>query len=1353
MKPGKFLYRAFLFSISFFLLFGKRNSFSQGVDVDLFTGAVYAKIPIYNVQSGDISVPLVLFYNNNGIKVEDITQYYGIGWNMTGEVSVSRILRGFPDDVQYQGGSTFSVIYGWLRATGIGNAVQNFSVVNDNNPNTCNDEVTDYNNLSGSLGEQYDTEPDIFSVNLPGGGFDFVFDKDGVIRVSPYRDIKVEYTTDLTGILASFTVTDENGVKYVFDQISNTQENIDDNISPSALNAFKRDFIFFRRKTSDNPLPLKVNYGTTWYVSTITDTKGNKIIFTYEQDEPGPDANTTEAKKIIKYNSSVDTYSEQTLYTRTKTNYVKRIKKIQTYSPNTPQANVDDVEFTWDTQYKLRLNKIKLVKSGQQVEFLYRLLLSGDGTTFDRFFLQYVSFNRGLTCDPLAFYEFKYNGVDMANATGYCNSAILNAQDYWGYHNGITANSNLFPTIWVYPDNSSVEKFRITPIPNYSGTVVQIPASYPGVYGADRSPGVSAINGSLYRIIYPAGGYSQIEYENNVFLDPDFNGAATGGGIRVKKITHNDGLNTNEIINYSYNDPVTSVTTGRALSMPNFMFAFPNTTSYSGWPDKVKNATYRSSYSLSEEPANVIYGKVTVQKTGAGKTVYEFNTDGTWRSAAAGDWNESMIYVGRHYTSQPNPCNPIIPVFLANDKNKYPFPVNTNYDFQRGLLNKVTHYNESGTPVMEESYAYQRSHALPIVIKGLKYDDLYDVVKSVRAYSKYDILTVVGNLSAAKTVKTYNSSNPGPTVYTTETENIYYESANHKLATKISKQNSDGTTYRTMMKYIKDYSTTGTGDDYEKAIHNLKLQNINAPVETYQSGQVSGGSEKVTSAAITRFKPFVNGITGLNMYLPADIWVFNSTSGITNFTQSSISGGTLSMYSGYIKEMTVDKYGTDGRTITGINEVGRINNTALYSSGEKNKYKIAEVANAKWNEIGFSNFDEESVESSFSSSGGVTVIQPGRASNNAMSFQSGQNFNKTIYNASTNSKIIFSVWLKDAAAAGNLTINIACTGCGTIQYTVPFTTGSDWKYYEFKFNKPSGSSYVFTLTTSATVKIDDIMVYPDNAGIKINSYTSKTYGTSGLSNTLLTAETGLNGSARFYEYDNMGRLLIIKDQDNNIVEAKTYKRVNAWPSATAPISVNPNPALVNEQISFANYGFIPLCYTGSYFKWNFGDGSAEVNTTANTVYHTYATAGTYTVSCTPFIPGYTNVVLQVSTANVQVNNQTPPIYPVICAAGITEQTDEGDCILSYCSPLSAVCTSTKFKLNSITNGSLNDVQSVTWQKAPYGTENWTTAGTGTQITITFHPVHTTSYKMRAQVVMNDGRQGTSNIINVMNYMQ
>ena len=49
MKSGKLLRRSFLFAIPFFLLFGKRDVFSQNVDVDLFTGAVNAKIPIYNV--------------------------------------------------------------------------------------------------------------------------------------------------------------------------------------------------------------------------------------------------------------------------------------------------------------------------------------------------------------------------------------------------------------------------------------------------------------------------------------------------------------------------------------------------------------------------------------------------------------------------------------------------------------------------------------------------------------------------------------------------------------------------------------------------------------------------------------------------------------------------------------------------------------------------------------------------------------------------------------------------------------------------------------------------------------------------------------------------------------------------------------------------------------------------------------------------------------------------------------------------------------------------------------------------------------------------------------------------------
>src|SRR5688572_405920 len=149
--------------ISVFFL-GKTYS-QKNVNVDLLTGTANVSIPIYTVQRGDIAVPVGLAYRADGIAVEDYNMQVGLGWSLVAEASVTRVLKGFPDDLQYQGNASYSTIKGWLKTTTIGGLVENFSIANDNNANTCTDEVTDYSYMNTNFSDYYDTEPDIFMVS------------------------------------------------------------------------------------------------------------------------------------------------------------------------------------------------------------------------------------------------------------------------------------------------------------------------------------------------------------------------------------------------------------------------------------------------------------------------------------------------------------------------------------------------------------------------------------------------------------------------------------------------------------------------------------------------------------------------------------------------------------------------------------------------------------------------------------------------------------------------------------------------------------------------------------------------------------------------------------------------------------------------------------------------------------------------------------------------------------------------------------------------------------------------------------------------------------------------------------
>jgi hypothetical protein len=1350
----------YLSLVTFLLIFHSSAKPQKIVDVNLLTGAAQVSVPAGSVQAGDINFPLVFQYNGGGVKVEDYGTRYGIGWSFTAEASVIREVRGFPDDVEYVGGTGYSTIKGWLRNTGTGTAVENFSIANGTP--SCAHEVDDYSYMNSYLPDNYDTEPDIYTVNVPGLGFQFVFDKNQQIKVMPYRDVKVEYATDGTsGLITSFTITNDKGIKYVFDQAYWEYHHIDTVLSPSSLPAFKRDYVFYRHDAYGG----WVGYNSQWFLSNIYDTRGNRIGFSYEMSEGDFAQQGSNDVRLIKYNPSTTNYDTLKLYKNLTTHTVPRVKAIHSYNAGLVASIIPDVSFGYlSPNAKASLGSMQFGLSGITVG----CILAGpfnkdnDQSKPGRYFMTSIEWSSRNCSEIRKTYRFTYDGVtpdpNPSLARSYCWNidSITNAQDYWGYFNGNVTNLSLIPPIWVYSANSSVDKYKIVQIPGYSGTdEVPLP-------GSDRSVNSNAIKGSLTRIDYPDGGVTIIDYENKDYLDPDLSTAVLGGGIRVSKIAHNDGLNTNDVTTYDYDDPSTSVTTGRATAIPSFTFAFPNNTSYSTVTDKVKNSTYRTLYDHSGERTEVLYGKVTVTKEHGGKSVYEFNIPGMHRNSSSGDWSEVTSYVSRQITSVPSPCPSILPDFLTNGKNNYPFSPNPNIDYERGLLNKVSNYNETGDLIEERSYTYQSSHSSTTKISALKYDD----VGSVRAYAKYDILTIQDKLIASKSSKTYNASSPTSGVYTLESENYYYPtgSVDFRLPIKITKGNSDGNLYVTEMKYAKDYAAANTGsDDRQKAIYFLNTLHHNALIETYQ--YIDQSSDIYIGGSLTTFKKYSIGDGPTDVYLPYESYKFASSTGTLSFTPSFIDGSHNFVMDGNYKKLgTILEYDFGGRPAL-MTDNSRLTKGALWCLAQD--LKVAELSNAKPAEVNYIPFDYYP-EHTFTFTSG-NIVQSGRYSDYCYSLTTSDAIYGTIDKAATNKDILYSCWVKRPSGSnvsGNLTIALSASGFSA-SYNISFTATDIWKYYELIMPKPSPSTITVTVSTDAGVLIDDILVQPSNSTIKTNSYSHSTRVHGGNVFNLgyqLTAETGMHGMAKYYVYTNNVMPYLIKDQDENIIQ-RNLPRVAGqdWGINTLefdgyhPITWDQAVQATVPTTIYANLMINLPCEAALSYLWDFGDGTSTATTTVSSVQHTYATAGVYQVSCTVSATGYTSVT---GYSPVTTDPSALTVYgaptPTICAHGIVEYTSSAQCVQDFCASFThqAVCTETKFGVTSVVGASISDIANWKWEKAPIASSTWTTVVDGVYpvLTVSFSTSvpETASYKVRCTVTLNNGLTATSSVYNIVN---
>jgi hypothetical protein len=69
------------------------------IPVNLYTGVPDITIPIYTIQGREINIPISLSYDASGIKVEQIATAAGIGWNLNyGGGMITRRVHGYPDD-------------------------------------------------------------------------------------------------------------------------------------------------------------------------------------------------------------------------------------------------------------------------------------------------------------------------------------------------------------------------------------------------------------------------------------------------------------------------------------------------------------------------------------------------------------------------------------------------------------------------------------------------------------------------------------------------------------------------------------------------------------------------------------------------------------------------------------------------------------------------------------------------------------------------------------------------------------------------------------------------------------------------------------------------------------------------------------------------------------------------------------------------------------------------------------------------------------------------------------------------------------------------------------------------------
>lgn len=455
--------------------------------VNEYTGIPKIGIPIYEIQQGRINHSINLSYHAQGIKVEEIASRVGIGWTLNAGGIVSRQRRSAPDEMP---------IHGYLNTS---ETVDNFL--------NSNLDVSYFSLLyAESNVHEYDFEPDLFTFSFGEYSGKFFFDQ--VTKEPIFEEaspLKVEWIG-----YAYFKITTPDGVQYYF--------GADKDGNPSAKQIKGGDDIMdiyttgkYEASPSETSTTVLNNpeYVATWYLKEIYDPLSDEsLTFEYAEYDLGRLRQRLSSSAFVEYLASgEDVTFEHTLSVQ----YEKEYVLTQINFNNGNITFVKDVTKRQDLDGSYALKKIEIYTNGDLIKSFGLNHFTTQSTGNYSNTKDLYSFYSGLTDIKYrlfleSFREYAINKVSNTVISSsykeydfdYSNPGRLphrfsTAQDFWGFHNGVTTNKNLLPR--------DLKSFSDGP-----GELGQANRQINENYSQD---------GVLSKITYPTGGTVEYFYENN----------------------------------------------------------------------------------------------------------------------------------------------------------------------------------------------------------------------------------------------------------------------------------------------------------------------------------------------------------------------------------------------------------------------------------------------------------------------------------------------------------------------------------------------------------------------------------------------------------------------------------------------------------------------------------------------------------------------------------------------------------------------------------------------------------------------------------------------------------------------
>ncbi|OQP56313.1 DUF5977 domain-containing protein [Niastella populi] len=1041
---------------------------SSGVGVDLYTGAAQVNIPLCELSSRALNIPVSLQYTaGRGIKVQDYATSVGLGWQLSAGGSISRVVRGFPDEFTN----------GYLGTLRYGRKIKQNMV--DNVPLSA----ADYKAITGWDGTSYvgvtaDGEPDIYYLRTPTFNLQFTFDENG----NPVFNNETGVRITTSGFFATgsydnsiFTVTDPAGNVYTF---GNSRE-----------------------KTITTLYGTSYTFTTAWYLSNITSFNGkDNVNFSYTSSSNNDVLNHYQWTRTYYYNGCVTNTSDPIPMT------VVQPKYLSSISCATGQISFTYAYDRRDITTAARLTSVSLKATGSVgtivlKTFGFNYSYFGDPTTnvnLLRLKLDNITMAGGTvaTSTPVTYRSFTYNADQHLPARNSQNF------DYWGYYKSFIPYATTDPMTDPTIRSANAHNSK-----------------------ADILTKIAELGGATWTINYEGNTYYQANPGSNTIVC----------GLRVSSIAKS--LAAGDIIQtqYVYND-ATGKSTGQ-IQTEAYQYLVVNSINGSCQllAQKVLSESAVNIYDLNG--AFIGYSSVkTVQQNG-GYTVCNF---------------QNFSDFGDVFSTG----------MLCSETNVPTLTSSVSFAHKRGLLKSVIAYTAANEKITEEINSYT-SLTSPVAKSGWAYRSYIANASCGGNWSLRDLSSVyytnIENYRLSGVVRReYDQLTPANYI---ETATSFTYCANKRTIQSISSTDAKGNTVTKTVHHAHDTGIPMITTAEQTVVNTLKsMNNLDAVVHetanrngairqthyTYTYAYQGSTAPYLTSAAsykgstLLTTKTLKYETTNVNMVASKEtggkstsvLYGYNNTYPVAAVANADVflqvnqgsSGFGSSVTSTYTVNITTDYAGS---LIWNIYPMGNLTGNITWS------YTITGSSNLSGSHcMGPSGSGcSSNVSANISLPAGTYTLTLTASSAPGFSFYITGTYPKN-YPTMTR-EYFYQGFEENAGTAGSAHTGNRYSSSGS--YAVPFSPPNS-KNYIIQWWKWVSGKWVFneapyTYPTTLSGVVDDIRVFPADALMTTYTYDPQVGK---------TGEIDPSGRTTTYEFDGLGRLNVVRDNDRNIVSKNCY---------------------------------------------------------------------------------------------------------------------------------------------------------------------------------------------------------------------